>query len=278
MSHTIIRILAVCSAIGLLGFAETTAMAQDCGRADLAGAVDLYFDALLAHDPVRLPLGENLKFTENGQVVDVTDGFWQTAGRTTFRRSLLDTATCGTMTQAVVEENGQVGPVIYGVRLKLDAGQLSEIETYVARATEFAQNPAGVPEADGDTWETILPPGERSSRADIIAAANAYFDMFFDPPNTDVPFATPCNRWENGTRTTQGDCGNLGPAGAGGMRMTHRRFPLVDEETGTTAGFVLFNDGLLDVHMFRVRGGEITQIQAIVGPGSETTGWEDQEP
>jgi hypothetical protein len=275
MSKTFLRVLFLGAAIGL---ATTTVMAQDCSRADLAGTVDLYFDALLAHDPVRLPLADDLRFTENGQVTSLTDGFWQTAGRATFRRSLLDTATCGTMTQAVVEENGEEGPAIYGVRLKLDSGQLTEIETYVARATEFAQNPEGVPEEDGDSWASILPAAERSSRADIVAAGNAYFDMFFDPPNTEVPFRTPCNRRENGTRTTQGDCGNLGPAGAGGMRMTHRRFPLVDEETGTTAGFVLFNDGLLDVHMFKVRDGEITQIQAIVGPSSETTGWEDQEP
>ena len=79
----------------------------------------------------------------------------------------------------------------------------------------------------------------------MIAAANAYFDMFFDPQGTVVPFATPCNRWENGTRTTQGDCSNMGPAGAGGMEMTHRRFPIVDLEAGIVVGFVLFADSLL---------------------------------
>jgi hypothetical protein len=73
----------------------------------------------------------------------------------------------------------------------------------------------------------------------MIAAANAYFDMFFDPQGTVVPFATPCDRWENGTRTTQGDCANMGPAGAGAMsgasrpmhrsslRLTPRSKPMV---------------------------------------------------
>jgi hypothetical protein len=92
-----------------------------------------------------------------------------------------------------------------------------------------------------------------------------------------VPFATPCNRWENGTRTTQGDCANMGPAGAGGMQMTHRRFPVVDLEAGIVVGFVLFADSLLDFHMFKVRNGLITQIQSVIGPAANPTGWTEQE-
>jgi hypothetical protein len=35
-------------------------------------------DALIAHDPKRLPLAPNVKFTENGQRLNLGDGFWRT--------------------------------------------------------------------------------------------------------------------------------------------------------------------------------------------------------
>ena len=196
----------------------------------------------------------------------------------TFSRSAIDVEQCGTLTQAVMEEDGVDVPTIYGVRLRVNANaELTDIESYIARSTEFAHNPEGVPVEDGDDWEALLEPSERSTREVMIAAANAYFDMFFDPQGTVVPFATPCNRWENGTRTTQGDCSNMGPAGAGGMEMTHRRFPIVDLEAGIVVGFVLFADSLLDFHMFKMRNGSITQIQSVIGPRANPTGWVEQE-
>jgi hypothetical protein len=188
----------------------------------------------------------------------------------------LDTERCGSLTQAVMEEIGG-DPIIFGVRLQWMNGRIREIESYIARKTEFMQTPKGVPEADGDTWESILKPEERSTRAQMEAAANSYFDMFFDPKTVKPPFATPCNRWENGFRTTRGDCSNMGPAGRGGMQMTRRRFPLSDIEAGITAGFVMFGGRLLDFHMFKIRSGAITQIQAIVGPASAASGWEETE-
>lgn len=49
-----------------------------CDRACLEGLVDQYLDALIAHDPKRLPLAPNVKFTENGQRLNLGDGFWRT--------------------------------------------------------------------------------------------------------------------------------------------------------------------------------------------------------
>lgn len=261
----------------LLAFLSQTANAQ-CTRESLSRLVGNYLAALSANDVARLSVANDLKYTENGRIMNAGDGFWQTAGEVTFSRSAIDVEQCGTLTQAVVEEDGMDVPTIYGMRLRVnDSGDLVDIESYLARSAEFFQNPAGVPEEDGDDWEALIEPGERSSREDMIAAANAYFDMFFDPQGTEVPFAALCNRWENGTRTTQGDCANMGPAGAGGMQMTHRRFPIVDREAGIVVGFVLFADSLLDFHMFKMRDGLITQIQSVIGPAANPTGWTEQE-
>lgn len=265
--------LAVC----LSALLSQTANAQ-CTRQDLSRLVDNFLAALSAKDPARLTVASNLKFTENGRIMNLGEGLWKTAGEITFSRSAIDVEQCGTLTQAVMNEDGVDVPTIYGVRLRVnDKAELTDIETYIARSTEFAHNPEGVPVEDGEDWEALLEPSERTPRDVMIAAANAYFDMFFDPQGTQVPFAMPCDRWENGTRTTRGDCSNMGPAGAGGMQMTHRRFPIVDLEAGIVVGFVLFADSLLDFHMFKMRNGLITQIQSVIGPSANPTGWAEQE-
>ena len=254
------------------------AASAQCARQDLTRLVDEYLTALTANNPARLDLASDVKYTENGRIMSTGDGFWRTAREVSFSRSAIDIEQCGTLTQAVVEEDGVDVPTIYGVRLRVNEdGDLTDIESYIARSAEFFHNPAGVPEEDGDDWEALLEPDERTSREAMIAAGNAYFDMFFDPQGTEVPFATPCNRWENGTRTTQDDCSNMGPAGAGGMQMTHRRFPIVDLDAGIVVGFVLFADRLLDFHMFKMRDGQITQIQSVIGPAADSTGWAEQE-
>jgi len=50
-------------------FLHTAASAQSrgCDRACLEGMLDAYVDAVVAHDPNRLPLSPTVKFTENGQ-------------------------------------------------------------------------------------------------------------------------------------------------------------------------------------------------------------------
>jgi hypothetical protein len=42
--------------------------------------INQYLDALVAHDPKRLPLSADVKYTENDQVVDIGDGFWKAVG------------------------------------------------------------------------------------------------------------------------------------------------------------------------------------------------------
>jgi hypothetical protein len=60
--------------------ASTGPIPLDCNRACLEGLVNQYLDAVVAHDPSRLPLSKDVMYTENSQVIDVGDGFWKTAG------------------------------------------------------------------------------------------------------------------------------------------------------------------------------------------------------
>ena len=89
-------------------------------------------DALIAHDPKRLPLSAKLKNTENGQRLEPGDGFWRTATAKGKYRLFVDDPQSGevalitTMTEANV-------PVSVAIRLKIDNRQVAEIETFVVR-------------------------------------------------------------------------------------------------------------------------------------------------
>lgn len=78
-------------------------------------------------------------------------------------------------------------------------------------------------------------------------------------------------RLENGFKTTQGSCGNLG--GAMGLKHPAQRYPFSDLEAGITAGFVLFAGADIDFHMFKIVGGKIKRIDAVVGPAVRAAGW-----
>ena len=167
------------------------------------------------------------------------------------------------------------GPaVILAVRLKVDKGKVSEIETIVNRQGELFFSPPGVLATKDQDWEGILPPAQRSTREYMNDAANKYFSGFSPNPEVEAPFATPCDRWEGGVSTTT-TTHNCSPKGFN-MTHTHRRFPVTDVEAGITAGFVNFNGGLPDVHMFKIRNGKIEMIQAVFGGNAQGAIWPDE--
>lgn len=167
------------------------------------------------------------------------------------------------------------GPaVILAVRLKVDRGKVSEIETIVNRKGELFFSPPGVLATKDHDWEGILPPAQRSTREYMNDAADKYFSGFSPNPAVEAPFATPCDRWEGGVSTTT-TTHNCSPKGFN-MTHTHRRYPFTDLEAGITAGFVNFNGGLPDMHMFKIRNGKIEMIQAVFGGNAQGAIWPDE--
>jgi hypothetical protein len=264
---------------------NTAAIAQSsgqaCTREGLKSITDQFLTALQAHDPSSLPLASGVKYTENGIGVAVGEGFWKTAGKLVFKRGLIDTEKCGTHTQTIMEEDGK--PMLYGFRLKVDEGKISEIESIVVRGKEVLDVKAILDTKDQD-WEAILPPEERSSRLAMMAAADDYFELFVKEkkPKVHVPFAKVCDRWENGMQTTKGGTNqgvtmpahNCSPVGFADMTHGPRRF-LVDVETGTVVAYTLFDNVWPDFHMFKMKNGEVVWIQAYFEYGKKysTIGW-----
>lgn len=241
-----------------------------CTRESLKAAVDGYFTALAAHDPAMLPQASTVKFTENAKEAKLGEGLvWKSAGAVKFTRSLLDTERCGTVTEAVFPNSG--ADTIFGLRLKVVDQKLTEIETIVVDPDDgFFPTPMGILNSKSEEWENVLPADQRSTREQLEAAAEAYFISFGDM-TVKPPYAMPCDRLENGFKTTMGDCGNLG--GAMGIKHPARRYPFTDVEAGVTAGWVLFAGADIDFHMFKVVSGKIQRINAVVGPAVRASGW-----
>ena len=101
---------------------SSQAFPVECDRECLAGFMTKYLNALITHDASKLPVTKNVKYTENGVRLNLTDGLWQTASAMpTYRVDVID------------ENSGQVGLIgrimengnnnWYAVRLKVEKGE-----------------------------------------------------------------------------------------------------------------------------------------------------------
>jgi hypothetical protein len=182
-----------------------TFTSEGCDRDCLEGFVNQYLDAVVAHDPSRLPVTRFVKFTENGQKLELGDGFWRTAtARGTYKFFVDDPEAGQVGFEGTMREANQ--PVILALRLRIVNKQISEIETIVARG-QMAEGGAANLEKLGAPRKGFLediPPSERVSRLQLILTANKYFSgMQKNDGKGDYSFfGDDCNRLENGMQTT----------------------------------------------------------------------------
>jgi len=263
-----------------------------CDRACLQGLVDSYLDAMSKHDPSELPVAATVKFTENGRALKLGEGFWKTAGASSYRLYALDHNSGDAVVQAVVAESGQ--PDIFFLRLKVKDKKIAEAETLVCRKGEagfFA--PEKMTNAPA-LYSELLPESEKTARAQLIKQASAYFTAVQSEGTKDyraAPLAPDMSRFENGVQTTNvAVMGNPAMSGAEqldkgifkGLVIDHRRFPVVDTERGVVVGLILMHanmngkmGGILISEMFKISSNKIEQVQAVMVnvPNDSDTGW-----
>lgn len=244
----------------------------NCNRACLEGLIDQYLAAVVAHDPKRLPLSEDVMYTENAQVVKVGDGFWKTAGGIgNYRHIFADpefgqVALMGTMIEAGA-------PLLMSLRLRVELGRITEIETVYFKPggggpnNIAAMDKAGKPE---DIWFRTIPPAQRLPRQQMIAIADGYFTGLQKNDGKGIngtgtyPFTKDCHRIENGAPTTNVprpaneapgtlnlfsmDCLTQFKMGLYYVvQSIHgRRYPLVDAERGVVWAHCVFDQGTVN--------------------------------
>ncbi len=240
-----------------------------CDRACLYGFVDQYLAALIAEDPARLPWAAHVKFTENNVELPVGYGLWGTiSGRGADDVRAADPQAGQVAYLGVIEEHGTKS--FFGLRLKVDGGKISEVETVVDRKG-FGPGPFGNPETMQPLPVLLadVPAEARRPRARMISIANGYFSTLeLNDGTLFTDFTDDCSRRENGVWTAndphpgsvQDPNLNLSAYGKiscgtgfklGNYRwddeLRERRYPLVDEEKGLVlAGAFIDHSGRLE--------------------------------
>ncbi len=64
--------------LAVLGLSSAPASAATCDRACLGGMIDKYVDALLAHEPSKLPLTSDARYLEDFTESKIGEGAWKT--------------------------------------------------------------------------------------------------------------------------------------------------------------------------------------------------------
>jgi hypothetical protein len=148
------------------------------------------------------------------------------------------------------------------VRIKTANARIAELETLVTDADDWLFNADNyLKYSPAENWG-VIPAASRDTRQTLVAAANAYFDVF-DDNSVKVPWGTPCNRLEGGIRTGRGtaeDSCNVGVPS--GMKLTERRF-IADPDIGAVVGFIRWPTSVPDSHLFRVENGRIRFVHSL---------------
>ncbi len=257
--------------------------ATACTRELLDEVLDDYFAALGAGDPAGLPLAVDMKFTENAQIAALgSTEFWMNAGEVKYSQRALDTQACSVAAQAVVPEGSVDLPI--AVRIKVEAAEITEIETVVVRQGDYTadfavdNDPDEIIEiAPSIGWHDPVPESERATYEELVAWIDKYFRMF---PNGVCNVTDECQRRENGGGDFSCSSGAQCSPGApdpNDATLTPRVI-LADVERGIAIGLTNFeyfgSDGHLDMHMIKMSGGEVHAVQAILRDTDGQSGWE----
>ena len=237
----------------------------NCNRACLEGVINQFMNALVKHDPKAAPLSEDIKYTENAQVVKAGDGFWKTAQAVgSYRHVFADpeagqVAMMGTMWEADTLN-------LVSLRLRIELGRITEAEAVFFKPGGGGPNNIQAVDDEGianPIWFRTIPPERRLPRQQMISIADAYFSGLQKNDGRGVngtgtyPFTPDCHRIENGSPTTNvpNTEGPFGMDCMGQFKMGYyfvvqaihgRRYPLVDAERGVVWAHCVFDQGTVN--------------------------------
>ncbi len=263
------RALYLSALVGLLCTAAP-AFAQappgQCTREELQAAADSYIEAQTAGEPLKMPLSGWTQYYEQMEVAGMGSGIISKPQKIDFHRSLLDPGSCTSFTEVVITDPAH--PYVLGTFLQVREGRVSGVETLITDKDDWLFNAANTMKySSAEKW-TELPPAERDSRETILAAANAYLNLFNDK-NVTVPWGSPCARLEGGLYTAKGAPGVVSPDDTcnvgvpSGTKLVNRRY-VVDEALGAVTVLLNFgNNSLPDAHTFRIEKGKIRYVHTI---------------
>ncbi|MBN1381707.1 MAG: hypothetical protein JXA41_08535, partial [Deltaproteobacteria bacterium] len=223
---------------------------QSVEKERLIGFVDQYLAALVAHDPSRLPVAADVRFTENTKDLALGDGLWKTSSAVKYRHCVADPSHGQAGLFSTLHE-GDDRLSFLALRMKISDEKIAEIETLVSRyaGSDVAFKPKALVSPHPLLVEPVPEP-ERLPRDQMIAIADLYFEGLEKNTGEFVPLHDDCNRLENGLQTTNNpDLGLFGsfkcrdqlPIFTYMTSVRDRRYVIADEELGIVWSMVMFD-------------------------------------
>jgi hypothetical protein len=274
------------------------AAAQSCDRDCLGGIMTQFLESLVAHDPSKAPLADDVRFTEDTKELAVGGGFWATASKLgAYRTDYLDVRRQTAAVHAVMEENGT--QVLFAARLKVEDREITEIETMVVRGQSEAMlfNLAEL-QTPSAAFTAMPPRAELNTREEMIDIAMRYPEglRIGSFVRSNLPVAPGAYRLENGVRMAGPGCTFNAPSCED---LLNQALPTlagmtggvvaVDEENGTVLLRLDFGPGslfggrgggtpmvLVTFEAFKIYGGQIHAVEAVFEsmPEDSPRGWE----
>jgi hypothetical protein len=277
-----IVVLAVASAgSGQARQAKGHEVTPSCDKACLEAMADRYMDALVAHDPGRVPWASSVRFSENNVLLRVGDGLWNTItakGPQVLKFS--DPLSGQAGWYGTIEQAGTAS--FYAMRIKVVDGKVAEVESNISPAPR----PGGGGGLGGDpkTFQHYpemgqpLAPDERVPRNRLVDIANGYFaTLQLNDGHILTAFDEDCRRLEDGIetagskspnpvfKTAQMACEAQFKTGAfhADTAVRDRAYEVVDEEKGLVLarGFIDHNGAAVS---FKLADGTASQTRAAV--------------
>jgi hypothetical protein len=168
-------------------------------RLGLINLTDRYLAALVANDPGAVPLAPGVRTVENLQQIKPGEGLWTTASAApaSFAVYVPDTQRQTAGFIGTLEADG--APILLGLRLATDGGQIFEAEHLFATGLAEANLPNLREPRPGLAAE--IPPAQRLQEEELRAIGATYYDALVRNDSSLSPFAADCERHENGLVT-----------------------------------------------------------------------------
>ncbi|CAK7200109.1 hypothetical protein SEUCBS139899_002798 [Sporothrix eucalyptigena] len=240
----------------------------DCSRDTLEAAAESYIAAqtagVVAGSAFAKLLDPAVVYRQNNKPSDATTGIWSKALKLDHNRTILDTTQCASYTELI----STAGPYVIGVQLRhasaTDAASpINLVDSIVATTGDWAFNAAKtLSYIATEDWGT-LPEADRSPRATLQAAADAYLDMWSNSTAINaVPWGTPCARTEGSAHVTPSCKSGAPSGGTAAGKNTDRRY-VIDETVGSCNAFCAFGGQMPDSHEFRLIDGKLRLVHTI---------------
>jgi len=280
----------------------------DCDKRCLMLTLNKVLEAIGDNSTAGLPIAENAKITSDGVVGKIESSpVWGPARRIPYRLVFTDPKTATAVFYGVVTNNYDLPAgaapsnrpppegagnlwFYYVLRIKVANKKITELEQLdlEPKSGFGAENMRNLHQADR-IWDTVIPESERSSREELFAAADAYWDAVSKRIDTkQVPWGPSCQRLESGTVTSDSprfpwSCGNGMKQPSVYWIVENRRYYIADVERGVVLGFAVFmtpkeypkNSFGLAIEFFKMKNGLIEAIDAFsrTAQHEQHSGW-----